>query len=207
MPFGEHRAPTQAEIGRWSPEERARVARALDEMVDRPRPTHTLRRRRTLILAITAGGVVALLGWTAYLTATLPDGISVGAWRTAWVGFDAVLIAVLGTSAWLVWNRRQLAVTGLTIAASLLVIDAWLDVCLSWSTPEQWSAIASAVFVEIPIALVLGITVARVLGQSFAVVQQLRGEGASKIPLWRQPVVMLPPQTHGPDPGVSASDG
>ncbi len=207
MSFSEHRAPTQAEIERWLPEERARVARALDELLDRPLPAGTLRRRRTLILAITAGGVVALLGWIAYLTATLPDGISVGAWRTAWIGFDTMLIAVLGTSAWLVWNRRQLAVTGLTIAASLLVVDAWIDVCLSWSTPEQSSAIASAAFVEIPIAVVLGVTVSRVLGQSFAVVQQLRGQGASKIPLWRQPVVMLPPQAPDPDPDVGASDG
>ena len=87
-------------------------------------PGHVLRGRRTLVLTITAGGVVGLLGWTAYLTATLPDGTSVGAWRTAWVGFDTMLVMVLGTSAWLVWNRRQLAVTGLTIAASLLVVDA-----------------------------------------------------------------------------------
>ena len=134
-----------------------------------------------------------LVGWIAYLTTTLPESTSVGAWRTAWVGFDTVLIVVLGASAWLVWHRRQLAVVGLTIAASLLAVDAWFDVCLSWHTPEQWGAVATAALVEVPVSVVLATTVVTILRRTFFVVQQLRGQKPEGTSLWQQPVVMLSP--------------
>jgi hypothetical protein len=185
--------PTRREIEQWTHDERAQVARVLDELVDRPAAAGSIRHRRQLVLAITGGGVLVLVGWIAYLTTTLPESTSVGAWRTAWVGFDTVLIVVLGASAWLVWHRRQLAVVGLTIAASLLAVDAWFDVCLSWHTPEQWGAVAIAALVEVPVSVVLATTVVTILRRTFFVVQQLRGQKPEGTSLWQQPVVMLSP--------------
>ena len=75
--------------------------------------------------------------------------------------------------------------------------------CLSWNTPDEWGAVLSAICVELPVAVVLGVAVTRMLGQSFLVVEQPRGHGPSKVPLWRQQVVIVPPQGRGRccDPG------
>jgi len=104
--------PTRADVAGWSAQQRAEVARILDDLVERPL-VGRLRRRRSLVLAVTAGGALMLFPWAAHLTRALPDNESVRAWRTAWVGFDVALALLLGTTAWLVWYRRALSVLAL----------------------------------------------------------------------------------------------
>jgi len=188
-----HTVPTEREITRWTRAERAEVARILDGLIDRPTNDPDLQRRRFVVLLITGGGALLLFPWVVYLTNALPVTESGGAWRTAWVGFDVMLAATLAGTAWLVWWRRSLAVVGLTASSALLVVDAWLDVCLSWGTSEQWGAVITACVVNAPVAAVLAMAVITMLRRTFGVIQQLRGEDASEVSLWRQPVVMLPP--------------
>jgi hypothetical protein len=116
------------------------------------------RRSRVLrlVLVATAAGAVVLVPWTAYLALTLPGSQAGGAWRLAWVGFDIALATTLATTGWLAWNRRQETPIGLVVSATLLLTDAWFDVCLSWNTAGQGGALASAAFVEIPLAVLLG---------------------------------------------------
>ena len=193
MQSANHTVPTQPEIARWTGEERATVARILDELIDRPVDDPDLHRRRFVVLLITGGGALLLFPWVVYLTNALPVTESGGAWRTAWVGFDVMLAATLAGTAWLVWWRRSLAVVGLTASAALLTVDAWLDVCLSWGTSEQSGALVTACVVNLPVAAVLALAVVTMLRRTFAIIQQLRGDDGLERSLWRQPLVMVPP--------------
>ena len=185
--------PTPEEVAAWSKDERAQVARLLDARVTRPVPPTRARGRRWLVLGVTALGAVVLLPWIAFLSVTLPLTSSGGAWRTAWVGFDFALALALGATAWLVWHRRDLAMLGIAATATLLICDGWFDVCLSWGSSERWSAPVLAVFVELPVSVLLISASLTLVRRTAAVVQELRGLGAEPAALWRQALVMVPP--------------
>lgn len=162
----------------------------LDEVAARP-DMRVNRRRRLVVLLITCGGAVVLIPWIIYLNATLPATSSGGAWRTAWVGYDIGLVAVLGCAGWLALRRRQLVVLLLTVAATLLVVDAWFDVTLSWGTGEHVSSIATAAALELPIAAFLLAVVWSLLTRVVRTVAAMRGRRGASFSLWRAPIVML----------------
>ena len=186
-------APTAEEIQAWSPAEQDRVRRALDGLVSRPTGAARRPRRRIVLLVVTAVGAVVLLPWIVVLSATLPMTTSVGAWRLAWVGFDVALTVGLALSAWSVWRRRQLALIALAVTATLVACDMWFDVCLSWGTAEQGVAIVTAVVVELPLLVILVMGVSTMSRRTARITQRLRGAGGDSLPLWRQPLVMTPP--------------
>lgn len=185
--------PTRREVEGWSPEQRAHMAQMLDQLLDRPAASTSTPLRRFVVLAVTGGGVLVLFPWVAYLSATLPASASGGAWRTAWVGFDLMLAGALAAAGWLVWHRRYLATVALPVAATLLIVDAWFDVSLSWGASEQWGALVAAGLVELPVAGLLVLGAATMLRRTFTVIQQLRGQAASRPSLWRQSAPMRPP--------------
>jgi hypothetical protein len=192
VPGREVHPPSRDEVMRWSEAERLELARILDELIPRALIKGPLRRRRMLVLVITGGGAILLGPWIAYLTSVLPPTESGGAWRTAWVGLDSALAVTLAATAWLVWHRRSLAMVGLAVSATLLLVDAWFDVCLSWGTSEQWGAIFSACVINLPVSAYLITSIVTMLQRTFAVVQQLRGAPPEPVSVWRQPVVMEP---------------
>lgn len=185
--------PTRRDVERWTPEQRAHMAQLLDQLLDRPAASTSTPLRRFVVLAVTGGGVLVLFPWVAYLSATLPASAAGGAWRTAWVGFDVILAGAMAAAGWLVWHRRHLAIVALPVAATLLIVDAWFDVSLSWGTSEQVGALLAAGLVELPVASLLIVGAATMLRRTFTVIQQLRGQDASHLWLWREPVVMRPP--------------
>ena len=186
------RPPGRDEVMRWSDAERREVARILDQQIPRPPIQGPLRRRRLLVLVITGGGAILLGPWIVYLTSVLPPSERGGAWRTAWVGFDSAMAIALGITAWLVWHRRALALVGLSVSVTLLCIDAWVDVTLSWGTGEQWGAVVTACLINVPVAAFLISSIVTMLHRSVAVIQQLRGDPSERVSVWRQPVVMEP---------------
>jgi len=190
-------SPTPQQIEAWSLSERDRVRRELDRLVPRPNPQARLPRRRFLVLTVTVFGAIVLLPWIVVLSASLPMTTSVGAWRTAWVGFDVALTAALALSAWTVWKRRQVALIALTVTATLVTCDMWFDLCLSWGTSDQTTAIVSAVFAELPLLIVLLVSQATMFRRSAMVTQRLRGRTGQPQSLWHQPLVMVPPQGDG----------
>ncbi len=191
------RLPTFEEVEQWTPQQRAEMARMLDRLAPRPVPGGGAPRRRLLVLLVTMGGAALLFPWVAYLSATLPMSAAGGAWRTAWVGYDVLLAASLAVAGWLVWHRRQLSVVALAVAATLVLVDAWFDVTLSWGTSEQWGAVVTAVLVELPVASVLLVGVVGLLRRTIAAVRQLRGQDVTRGSLWTQPVLMRGPGREG----------
>ena len=127
--------------------------------VPAPRDARTLR---PFVLLVGAGGAVVLLPWIAYLTATLPATTNVGAWRVAWVGYDIGLVIVLGGVAWLAYRRRQLVTIGLSVAATLVAVDVWFDVTLSWNTSGHLMSLLTAALVELPVSAFLLVAALRI---------------------------------------------
>ncbi|EME63429.1 helix-turn-helix domain-containing protein [Amycolatopsis decaplanina] len=121
---------------------------------------------RRILLTVLAGAAVLLVPWTVYLAHTLPDRYDTGQWRAAWVGFDVALLFCFAAGAWLGTRRRRAAVPLLSATAAMLCCDAWFDVMLGWTSPERWTSVALAVFVEIPVAVVLAFAARRLLGDA-----------------------------------------
>lgn len=114
-------------------------------------------RRRARTLALLAFCCVALIPWIVYLAISMPSGYHAKAWSAAWVGFDVLLLAALGATALCALLRRQAAIPLATVSATLLVCDAWFDIALDWGTPDVRVSIASAVLIELPLAVFLGL--------------------------------------------------
>lgn len=182
----------RADVEEWSADERARVARLLDEFIARPAMKRPPRQRLVVIL-VTCVGAAVLIPWTAFLSMSLPKTYSVRAWNVVWVGFDIALAVCLAMTGWWVLQRRQVAMFGLLVAATLLLCDAWFDVCLAWNTSDQaWALLSAAV--EVPLALFLAASALRILRRTSRIVRQLRGQLDAPASVWQQRFVMLPPQ-------------
>ena len=185
--------PTTEELAQWSPQERAELARRLDALVERPSLAGRTKRRRVVTIAVTIVGSAVLLPWIFYLASTLPETESVGAWANAWVGYDAVMAITLGLAAWQLLARRQSSLVLLTVAATLIATDAWFDVFLSWHTSEEPLSLLTAVFVEIPVAVLLGSGVVLLSRSTAVVTTSLRGSDPSKVRFWNTPLVLVAP--------------
>jgi hypothetical protein len=72
---------------------------------------------------------VVLLPWIAYLAATLPSSVTARHWPLAWSGLDAAMAAGLAATAWLAIRRDRRLAFAAASTATLLVTDAWFDVC------------------------------------------------------------------------------
>lgn len=125
------------------------------ELLDR------IRRQRRHTLELLTVSAVGLVPWTVLLWFTLPSGYTVRQWRTAWVGFDALLVLAMACTALLGWRRQRAVAVAATATAALLVCDAWFDVSLALGTPGVWLSAGLAVAVELPLAVFL---LRRVLG-------------------------------------------
>jgi hypothetical protein len=110
---------------------------------------HVARFWLTLVL----GGVaVALLPWSAYLTATLPNKHVVRHWDLAWAGFDLLeAIALVATLVALIRHSPLLEMFA-AIAGTLLLTDAWFDVTTAHAGREFHWALLFALLGELPLA-------------------------------------------------------
>jgi hypothetical protein len=151
-----------------SPDERQRLARALAE-IDSPaaddpladpdtlaNPYLTdakLRRERGLALLVAAACCIILAGWIVVLAATLPHRFDAHHWRAVWVNFDGFLLAAFLATAWAIWRERQVLILLLVAIGTMLCCDAWFDVGTSLATSGLWISLVTAVFAELPLAL------------------------------------------------------
>jgi hypothetical protein len=96
---------------------------------------------------------LALIPWTVYLGYTLPEHQASHHYNIAWVGFDAMLLVVLGATGFFAFRRSRYLAVAAAAAATMLVVDAWFDVITS---PRRavMESIVMAVAVELPLAAV-----------------------------------------------------
>ena len=98
----------------------------------------------------------ALVPWTIYLAITLPRHYTASHWRLTWVGLDIVMSVFLARTAWLTHRRAYgPVVVSAVVAGTLLFVDAWFDVTTATGRADRLAALATAVFGEIPLALLL----------------------------------------------------
>jgi hypothetical protein len=179
----------EAELHQMTADERRQLARAL-AAIDHPDLLHDPRllRSRRLGLLLTVGSCVVLAGWIVVLVLTLTRHYTAHHWRGAWVGFDFALLAAFAATAWAFWRERQVVIMCLIITGTLLCCDAWFDIVLDLGTPGIWGSLASAVFVELPLASLLFLAARQLIRLSVQAVMRLHGLTEEVPSLWRIPL-------------------
>ena len=126
------------------------------------RGAHPVLLRRARLVALVIGGF--LLPWSVLLAVMLPAAAQAQHWSLAWAGLDAAeAIAALVTAVLLARADARASLPA-AAAGTLLLIDAWFDVCTSTAGAGQALALAEAALVEVPLAVAawwLAITLTR----------------------------------------------
>jgi hypothetical protein len=141
-------------------------------------------------------GAVSLIPWTVGLAATLPQRYVVGTWTITWTGFDVVLIGCFSVTAWALWKQRQVAVPAAMVTSVLLLCDAWFDLLTAHRGGDLLVSTITALFGEIPIAIVLAAMSTRLLRASMRVSEGSEINSPVRS-LWRTPLIT------GVDPSAS----
>jgi hypothetical protein len=108
-------------------------------------------RRRARLAALAVGGF--LLPWIVVLGAVLPATAQAQHWALAWTGLDGAEAAAALATALLLSRGDQRASLSAVAGGTLLLIDAWFDVCTSAPGSDHAMALAEAALVEIPLAV------------------------------------------------------
>lgn len=114
-----------------------------------------VKRLRSRLLALLMACCAGLGAWIVYLAVSMPTGYRSKAWSAAWIGFDILLLLALIGTAVAAMLGRQIVVMLAVFTATLLLCDAWFDIVLDWGTSDVWVSLASAAFVEGPLATFL----------------------------------------------------
>jgi hypothetical protein len=114
-----------------------------------------VKRLRARFLAVLVACCAGLGAWIVYLAFSMPTGYQSKAWSAAWVGFDILLLLALTGTVVAAMLGRQIVVMLAVFTATLLLCDAWFDIVLDWGTSDVWLSLASAAFIEVPLALFL----------------------------------------------------
>jgi hypothetical protein len=173
----------KAELRSMSRAERHELAALLaelDEAADTEEPAATagqpdpfgidpvLARERRLAFLVSAGCSVVLAGWIVLLAATLPHHFDAHHWRALWVNFDVFLLAAFAATAWAIWRQRQVLILLLVLIGTMLCCDAWFDVGTSLATSGFWVSLLSALFAELPLAVLAFLGARRLLRATVA---------------------------------------
>ena len=137
--------------------------------------------RRSRLVALAVGGF--LLPWCVLLATTLPATARVQNWSMAWTGLDGgEAIAALATAVLLARADVRAALTAVA-GGTLLIADAWFDVCTSAAGIDHGLAVADAIFVELPLASAAFWLAARIASGVGSIAEDARSiaEGARSI--------------------------
>lgn len=120
-----------------------------------------IRLRRPRLATLLTGAGVSLVPWMVVLAQTLPQTVEVSNWPAAWIGLDAALaVGLVGTG--LLLRRRDPRVSPAAAATgALLVMDAWFDVTTAAAGSEFATAVALALFAELPLAAACAVVALR----------------------------------------------
>lgn len=142
------------------------VVRDLPPAIDGP-GDQRVRRTARGITELYGAMAAAVALWVVYLAFALPERSTALHYDVTWVGFDCFLIAtMLGTAYWAyrLDPRVQLAANA---TATLLLVDAWMDITTAPDTAAFRLAVGMAILLELPLAL-LSLRVARNVNRRIA---------------------------------------
>lgn len=179
------------EIRALPDEDRAFLVKQLGELADAENSTSPTRidedaRRRFLLLLIFASGV--MIPWIVFLSVTLPRHYVTSRWGATWVGFDIAVTASLGSVAVFAWRRYQAVIVAALVASTLLATDAWFDIMTSSGRTNVVVSVATAVVVELPMAVLLFLVAYRLLHVAFQQARAVAREPGPLGPMWRAPL-------------------
>ncbi|WNM32507.1 hypothetical protein RKE30_19850 [Streptomyces sp. Li-HN-5-11] len=117
----------------------------------RQAPAEHVVSPRLALFFIAAAAV--LIPWTVLLFATLPTRQQAARWDIAWGGFDALLILTFTGVAVRILRLSVKTVVVTSVAAALLVVDAWFDIMTAPTGNALTEALVMAGLVELPIAV------------------------------------------------------
>ena len=187
---------TEADLRSMSEGERRKLALELARM-DFPRPLLAVNRarRRRLAILVSVIACVVLVAWIIVLLLTLHHSFHTRHWRGAWVGFDLFELIGFAATGWAFWRGRQVVIACLIVTGTLLFCDAWFDVVLDAGTSDVWGSVASAAFIELPLAFIMFNLARRLIRVSAVLATCSAGEGGadglfgdSLPPLWKIPL-------------------
>jgi hypothetical protein len=97
--------------------------------------------------------VLITIPWTVYIGLTLPSKNLSQHWDAAWVGLDIAIAIFLVLNALFSYLESKWLVMSATATTTLLIVDAWFDIITArYGRPFEIS-MASAIFVELPLAV------------------------------------------------------
>jgi hypothetical protein len=179
----------EAELRRLTTRERRELIHTLARL-ELPHPMlerSQIERRRFGLLGMT-GICVILAGWIAYLGLSLPNKFTSHDWTAVWVGLDIIELAAFAATAWAAWRQRQIVIVLMLVTGTLLLCDAWFDLALNYGTRGFTMSVISAVFAEIPLAVLLFAAARRLIRLTVHSVMRLQGVEGTLPPLWRLPL-------------------
>ena len=185
----------ESDLREMSAADRRQLAHRL-AIIDCPDPMLGLyiSRRRRVGLVFSVVACVALAAWIIVLVLTLHRSFHTHYWRGAWVGFDIIEFFAFAATAWAFWRGRQIVIAFLLITATLLFCDAWFDVILDSGTGAIWGSVASAVFIELPLAFLMFNAARRLIRISALAAVSESGpstwsvEYPRRLPIWKIPL-------------------
>lgn len=107
--------------------------------------------RRARLVALAVGGF--LLPWIGVLASVLPASAQAQHWALAWTGLDGAEAVAALVTAILLYRGDQRASLSAGAGGTLLLLDAWFDLCTTAPGAEHAMALAEAALVEIPLAV------------------------------------------------------
>ena len=134
-------------------------------------------RRVTLVGWVLAALAALMVLWTAYLFVVLPRTAPAAHFDLAWGGFDLALLVMLALTGLAAGRRRRWLAAVAGASAALLAADAWFDVVTAPTHAERWVALAMALLVELPLAVVCGwlaVSGQELVDRRLAVARQVR---------------------------------
>jgi hypothetical protein len=111
-----------------------------------PPPTTSWLGRGILLAGL------GMIPWAFILASTLPSTIKAETWPAAWAGLDGMEAAGLITTGVALTRRYRWVCLAAGVTSALLVVDAWFDITMSAPGSAVMTAIAMAIFPELPMA-------------------------------------------------------
>jgi hypothetical protein len=203
---------SEADLRQMSPGERRKLANSL-AAIDYPQPLLGIyiARGRRLGALVSIAACTVLAVWIIVLLLTLHRSFHAHHWRGAWVGFDIILLLAFAGTGWAFWRGRQVVIAFLIVTATLLCCDAWFDVVLDLGSSDAWISVASAVFVELPMALLMLNAARRLIRLSALIPLSQSGEIADHPedtlpPLWKIPLFGIRPAAERDSSSLTGGD-